>query len=538
MAGTATDIEQQLAELSDSAFDAFCEDISAMFDADVQCTRQQAGAGTVGDVRKLFKKLTAVHLVQATGTLDGTFPLFFDQGGLFVLSGVIVMLPENKILEDVKRGSVDDADNLTDACREVGNLLVGSWDRVFREDCDGHEHFLKTDTFIGKPWEDAQKVGLSPEEPVYFAVYEMSVASYPSFSCAAVFPKRVMTGASTVEETVKEAPAAAEPPATSGPPETPPSAPSQAVSAEPVAAPPKAPAAAAPVPSPPVPEAPADSEVPSPPVTRSAPATSEPETAKPEVTSSSDSEEPAPAAPSPEESRQAPVQGPAAGNGGFAGIPQDIESIVEMVSGPVSAEPAKPAPKPRPLPQGGPAERDTSLLDQVLADYSVCAGDTALTDLLNLPAKKVMSPEVIWCDPEETVQDVIGLMQQNSVGYVLVGREGQLEGLLSNTNIQGAVSPYLRPVFAKWRRPEDDATLGIKVKWIMSRPVRTVKPETPLASVIESMCRYGGRCLPVADAESKVLGLITVFDVLLRVLEADQALSWKGKPPQVVPVLI
>ncbi len=538
MAGTATDIELQLADLSDSAFSAFCEDLSAMFDADVQCQRQQAGAGAVGDVRKLFKKLTAVHLVQATGMLDGTFQLFFDQGGLFVLSGVIVMLPEKKIIEDVKRGSVDDAENLTDACREVGNLLVGSWDRVFREDCDGHAHFLKTDTFIGKPWEDSQRINLAPDEPVYFAVYEMTVASYPSFSCAAVFPKRVMSGARPAEETVVETPSAAEP-------ESQASAPlSQAASAEPVAETPKSPTAAAPVSSPVVPEVPVDSEVPAQAATPSATATSEPEAAKPGAVSSSDSREPAPSAPGREESAHAPAQKPVRpteadpGPGGFAGIPQDIESIVEMVSGPVSAEPMPAPPKPRQPAKGEPAERDTSLLDQVLADYTVCAGDTALTDLLNLPAKKVMSPEVVWCEPEQTVQDVITLMQQHSVGYVLVGRDGVLEGLISNSNIQSAVSPYLRPVFAKWRRPEDDATLGIKVKWIMSRPVRTVKPETPLATVMESMCRYGGRCLPVVGGDSKMLGLITVFDVLLRVLEADQTLSWKGKPPQAVPVLI
>jgi CBS domain-containing protein len=149
-----------------------------------------------------------------------------------------------------------------------------------------------------------------------------------------------------------------------------------------------------------------------------------------------------------------------------------------------------------------------------------------------------MTPEVIWCDPEATVQDGIELMQQHSTGYALVGREGVLEGLLSTSTIQGAISPYLRPVFAKYRRPEDDATLGIKVKWIMSRPVRTTKPDTALAAIVESMCRYGGRCLPVVDAQSQVLGMITVFDILLRVLEADQSFSWKGKPPQTIPVLV
>jgi CBS domain-containing protein len=525
MAATATDIEPRLADLSDSAFNAFCEDIGAMFDADVQCKRQQAGAGTVGDVRKLFKKLTAVHLVQASGALDGVFQLFFDQGGLFVLSGVIVMLPQNKILDVVKRGTDEDANNLTDAAREVGNLLVGSWDRAFREECEGHEHFLKTSTFIGKPWEDSTQISLTGEEQVHFAVYEMTVASYPSFCCAAVFPARVVHASGNGDASSAEAPAAAPP------------APSQGA--------PSAPAAAAPpaLPAQGESKAPAQEAVPpAAPSVASAPASTAGATAeKPQTPAQSGSSEPPTAVHAREARTEAPVEtkvsAPASGEAVRAAIPEDIQSVVEAVVGP-SVPPAPPKVPPRPRVAAEPAPQSGSLLDQVLADYTVEPDISALTDLLNKPASQIMTPEVIWCDPETTVQDVIGLMQQHSVGYVLVGRDGALEGLLSNSSIQSAVSPYLRPAFAKWRRPEDDATLGIKVKWIMSRPVRTVRPETALATIIESMCRYGGRCLPVVDAQSKVQGIITVFDILLRVLEADQSLSWKGKPPQAVPVLV
>lgn len=510
MAATATDIESRLADLSDSAFNAFCEDIGAMFDADVQCKRQQAGAGTVGDVRKLFKKLTAVHLVQASGALDGVFQLFFDQGGLFVLSGVIVMLPQNKILDVVKRGTDEDANNLTDAAREVGNLLVGSWDRAFREECEGHEHFLKTSTFIGKPWEDSTQISLTGEEQVHFAVYEMTVASYPSFCCAAVFPARVIHGSGNGDASSAEAPAAAAPPVSPAQDES--KAPAQE------AVPPAAPSVA------------------------SAPAsTAGATTEKPQTPAQSGSSEPPTTVHASEARTEAPVEtkvsAATSGEVVRAAIPEDIQSVVEAVVGP-SVPPAPPRVAPRPRVAPEPAPQSGSLLDQVLADYTVEPDISALTDLLNKPASQIMTPEVIWCDPETTVQDVIGLMQQHSVGYVLVGRDGALEGLLSNSSIQSAVSPYLRPAFAKWRRPEDDATLGIKVKWIMSRPVRTVRPETALATIIESMCRYGGRCFPVVDAQSKVQGIITVFDILLRVLEADQSLSWKGKPPQAVPVLV
>jgi CBS-domain-containing membrane protein len=78
----------------------------------------------------------------------------------------------------------------------------------------------------------------------------------------------------------------------------------------------------------------------------------------------------------------------------------------------------------------------------------------------------------------------------------------------------------------------------VKVKWIMSRPVRTVRTDATLAAVIESMRRCGGRCLPVVDARGTVQGLVSVFDILLRIQQADQSFTWQGKPPQTPALLI
>jgi len=172
------------------------------------------------------------------------------------------------------------------------------------------------------------------------------------------------------------------------------------------------------------------------------------------------------------------------------------------------------------------------------AAYIQSQPQAGLAEFLSLSAAEIMEKEVVWAGPEDTVQDVIAKMQQHNVGYVLIGTNGVLEGLVSSSNIMGAVSLYLRPMFAKWRRPQDDATLGVKVKWIMSRPVRTVRPDATLAAMIETMRRCGGRCLPVVNAKGAVQGMVTVFDILLRVLEFDKGISWQGRPPQAPPLLI
>ncbi len=479
MAVLTVEIDSHSAELCDGAFEAFCDDIAGMFDADVTCARQDVGTGTAKDISKHFKKLAAVHHVEATGALNGTFHLFFDQGGLFTLSGVIVMLPERRIREEIKRGSIDDAENLTDAAREVGNLLVGSWDRVFREECEGHDHFVKTGTFIGKPWEEADASELSLEDEWVYLVYEMTVDPYPSFTCAAVFPAAVLT-----PTPVPMPASASDPTPAAGPVETPPPPPAQATAE---------------------PESGASKAV----VAKDAPAPAAEETVPPEPTRS----------------------------GAGPSIPEDIRPTVEAVVGPVDEE-VVPTPTPSPKSTVHPAESGAGYLDRMFDNIVEYSSDTTLAHLLSTPAKDIMVSEVVWSEPEDTVQSVMAKMQQHNTGYVLIGQDGVLEGLVSNSNILGAVSPYLRPMFAKWRRPEDDATLEIKIKWVMSRPVRTVRPDTPLASMIESMRRYGGRCLPVVDSQAKVLGMITAFDLMLCVLEADKAFSWQGKPPQAPPLLI
>ena len=132
MTATQTEIQSQVIDLSAEAFESFCEDISGMFDVDMECSQQEFCTETVKGLKKRFKKLVSVNSVKAEGALDGTFQIVFGKDGLFTLAGVIVMLPKQKILENRKRGSEKTAEEMADAVKESGNMLVGSWDRVFR----------------------------------------------------------------------------------------------------------------------------------------------------------------------------------------------------------------------------------------------------------------------------------------------------------------------------------------------------------------------------------------------------------------------
>jgi CBS domain-containing protein len=157
-------------------------------------------------------------------------------------------------------------------------------------------------------------------------------------------------------------------------------------------------------------------------------------------------------------------------------------------------------------------------------------------ELLWMCARDVMQSQVVWASPDDSVQQTLAKMQQHDAGYIMIGQDGVLEGIVSKSDITGAISPYLRPIFTKWRGPSDDATLKIKIKWIMSRPVRTVRPETSLATAMENMCRFGGRALPVVDEQAKVQGLVTAFDIFRMLLNTNADVSTVGKTPQGPPL--
>ncbi|MFC1737948.1 hypothetical protein ACFL1G_02730, partial [Planctomycetota bacterium] len=205
MTAVKTNIKSQLVELTQEAFDGFCEDISEMLDVTMKCARREPVSETVKGLEKNFKKLTAVYTIKAEGELSGDFGLIFGQEGLFMLAGIIVSQPEQKILEARKHGSKKDAEETEDAIRETGNLLVSSWDKVFREQLQTHSHFEQNSTFIGKLKDDTQKaIGLWENEEFTFIPYEMTIEKYPPFNCGVIFPHTIFAGEGQTDEETSE----------------------------------------------------------------------------------------------------------------------------------------------------------------------------------------------------------------------------------------------------------------------------------------------------------------------------------------------
>jgi CBS domain-containing protein len=381
-ASSPATVEAQSLELAVRSFQAFCDDLGSMFGMAISCEHKGTRRCTLADLKNSLGRLVAVNPVKSTGAMNGQFPLVFDKKGVFTLAGVIVMLPEERIGHLCRSGDANDATEMADAIREAGNLLVGSWDRVFREDMVEHGHFTRGDVFIGDAWTESEKnLGIKTGQEISCVTCSIRVEPFAPFTCVALFPGEVF-----IKPVVEPEKPAAQP-----------------VSAE---------------------------------------AVSQPQSS--------------------------------AGN-----------SNVRPDVAPASAIAASPA---------------------------VVAAD--ITGIQRVTAGDLMVTDVIWVEEDATVGSVFEKMESRSAAYAVIGKDGHASGIVSRYDLAGAISPYLNPLFARWRRVQDDATLDIKVKWIMSKPARMVSTTTPACAAAARMLQWRVGCLPVADDSGEVKGILTRYELI------------------------
>jgi CBS domain-containing protein len=469
MATSQIEVESRVTELATQAFKTFCDDISGKFGVDMECEQQEITTETVASLKKRFNKLVAVNIVDSEGLLGGTFRFIFDQEGLFTLGGIIVMLPEEQIISNRQNASTELAESMVDAIGEAGNLLVGSWDRVFSEGLEGHNHFShRLPAFVGKPWDKSEEtIGLAGDEEVYFIPYEMTVGSYPAFNCGVIFPKTIFGESSDFapEQTIMV---------------------KQGTQEE----------------------------------TEENNQDMQPATDEKEGAAKQESEVSA-------EEKDTALDGNAADNVTEEKAPVTEESEESTIGG-ISETIQKMTQSSAVLP--GESGRSAVAKD---AAFSVRSPkDSGTGYLFEIRANDIMQNKVTWASPDDSLQQALAKMQQTDAGYIMIGQNGVLEGIVSHSDITRAMSPYLQPIFAKWRQPLDDATLKIRIKWIMSRPVRTIKPETSLAASMEYMSQFRGRCLPVTDEQGNVQGLVTAFDIIQALLKSSSDTFAAGETAQ------
>jgi len=563
---SGTAVESQILDLSTESFKAFCSDMSAMFSIGMKCDKQEAATVTIEVLKERFKNLLAITSAKAEGALEGTFQIILSREGLFTLAGAIAMPAQKtsllekcvgpeKTMKNIQSGSLKEAEEVSDTVAEACNLLIGSWDKIFREGLEGHKHLLQTNTFIGDPWDNPkEKIGMSSDEEYLFAPHKITISSFPAFDCGVIFSKTIFgkvnaeaeeKAKAEAEEKAKneaeeKAKAEAEEKAKTEAEEKPKTEteakPETEVKTEATAENDK-PKTEAKQESEEKAETTEKSEAVEEKTEAKTETSNEPKTEpETEVTDKKDKPE-AETKPETEVKTEVAVENdkPEAEPKQESEEKAETESEVKTESEAEAKSQTEEKISAHDQSQESPKGKVSETIQKMAQSPAILPGESGKATMghINVSSEicvtDIMQKEIVWATSEESVQQAMTKMQQQDSGYIMIGKDGILEGIVSKSDITGATSIYLRPIFAKWYGPLDDATLQIKLKWIMSRPVRTVSPETPLVTIIEIICRFGGRGLPVVDEQGKVQGLVTVFDILRTLLNTSENVLFVGK---------
>jgi CBS domain-containing protein len=121
--------------------------------------------------------------------------------------------------------------------------------------------------------------------------------------------------------------------------------------------------------------------------------------------------------------------------------------------------------------------------------------------------REVMTASVVTADPATPVREVAALMRERNVGSVVLVRDGEPAGIVTDRDLALGV-------LADGRSPEDHAIDHA------SRPVVTGAPGMDVAAACELLVQHGIRRLPIVDGD-RLTGIVTLDDLAARTGDAE-----------------
>jgi len=124
------------------------------------------------------------------------------------------------------------------------------------------------------------------------------------------------------------------------------------------------------------------------------------------------------------------------------------------------------------------------------------------------PVNRIMSTPVLTIGPNESVREMLRLLQAYPVHHLPVVAEGRLVGLVSSADVM-KFQHFL---------PESGDTRIKGLEWevhrVMQSPVITVSEHESAYRAAELMVTHGIHCVPVVNADDHLIGIVTTTDIM------------------------
>jgi CBS domain-containing protein len=119
--------------------------------------------------------------------------------------------------------------------------------------------------------------------------------------------------------------------------------------------------------------------------------------------------------------------------------------------------------------------------------------------------------EIFSVRPDTCVDDAVKMMDEKNVGALLVMKGDKLVGMLSERD-------YARKVMLRGKKSSDT-----KVADIMSSNLTVTNPSEGVEECLRAMTEKRFRHLPVLDEKGKVIGVVSIGDLVKYVISCQSA---------------
>lgn len=138
--------------------------------------------------------------------------------------------------------------------------------------------------------------------------------------------------------------------------------------------------------------------------------------------------------------------------------------------------------------------------------------------------RQVMTPDPVTVSAGTTVKTALRLLDENDISSMpVVDAAGRICGVVSEADlIRDLVGPDQRLHEIPVADPEPQHGY---VDEVMTAHAITVLPETDLATAVDLVTSIGIKCLPVVDAQGRVVGVVSRRDVVRVLARADEMLE-------------
>ena len=120
-----------------------------------------------------------------------------------------------------------------------------------------------------------------------------------------------------------------------------------------------------------------------------------------------------------------------------------------------------------------------------------------------MKVKDIMTKDAITCTPDTTVAEAAHLMWETDCGILPVVDDGEIEGVVTDRDMYIALAT------------RDTRAANLKVGAVATKTVVTCAPEDDVHQVLTLMKQALVRRIPVVGFGGRVLGIVSMNDVVL-----------------------